>query len=69
MSENTLESLAARVTALEAALARLNQPVTGAPRQKDWRRTVGMFKDDEMMKEILDEARKIREAERQGMSE
>lgn len=33
-------------------------------RKKDWRRTIGIFAGDEVMKQIDEEARKIREADR-----
>ena len=36
----------------------------GSADEKDWRRSVGMFDDDPIMKEIQEEGRKIREAER-----
>jgi hypothetical protein len=32
--------------------------------QQDWRRTLGMFTGDEIMKQIDEEGRKIREKER-----
>ncbi len=61
MSSNaTLEE---RVSALES---RVEQLVRGSHRQKDWRRTLGMFAGDEFMKEINAEGRKIREADRQA---
>jgi hypothetical protein len=60
MSRATLED---RVAILERQVAELRAAGTGA-NGKDWRRTVGMFAGDEQMKEILDEARKYREADR-----
>jgi hypothetical protein len=33
--------------------------------QKDWRRTVGMFRGDPIMKEIIDESLRAREVERE----
>lgn len=59
MNELTLESLAQRVEALERAL-RLQPP----PGQDDWRRVVGMFAGSDFMKQVDEEGRKIREAER-----
>jgi hypothetical protein len=61
MSQPTLEE---RVAALEQTVARLvaRQP---APGPNDWRSTIGMFKDDPVMREIDEEARKIREADRE----
>ena len=32
---------------------------------KDWRRTVGMFRNDPVMKEIIEAGRRIREEDRQ----
>ncbi|HTU20272.1 MAG TPA: hypothetical protein VMG10_19565 [Gemmataceae bacterium] len=60
MSELTLESLAKRVEALEKALAakELDQP------RNDWRKVVGMFADSDFMRQVDEEGRKIREAER-----
>lgn len=62
MSELTLESLAKRVEALEKALAE-KEPKRPA---KDWRRVVGMFADSEFMRQVDEEGRKIREAEREA---
>jgi hypothetical protein len=62
MTGLTLESLAKRVEALEIALA------TKAPNRspKDWRKTVGMFRDSEFMREVDEECQRIREAEREA---
>ena len=56
-------TLEERVAALENKVYQL---LRGSRRQKDWRRTLGMFAGDELMKEIDAEARKIREADRQA---
>jgi len=56
----TLESLAKRVEALERRLDFALRP----PRQKDWRRVVGMFGDSEFMKQVDAAGQAIREAER-----
>lgn len=61
MDELTLESLAKRVEALEAAVAS-SEAVRPA---KDWRRTIGMFGDSEFMREVDEECRRMREAERE----
>lgn len=53
--------------ALANSLYELAGEVQGAffeENRKDWRRTVGMFADDETMKRIQDAGRRIREAER-----
>lgn len=62
MSELTLESLAKRVEALETALA----AGQSQPRRKDWRRVIGMFGDSEFMREVDEECRRMREAEREA---
>ena len=61
MDELTLESLARRVEALEAALAS-SRAIRLA---KDWRRTIGMFGDGEFMREVDEECRRMRGAERE----
>lgn len=60
MSELTLEALARRVEALEAAMA-AKTPVRQA---KDWRRVIGMFGDSEFMRAVDEECQRSREAER-----
>jgi hypothetical protein len=62
----TPASLEERVAQLERRMDELSQGnAPGAP-QKDWRRTVGMFRGDPIMKEIIDEALRMREAEREA---
>ena len=61
MPELTLESLAKRVEALEAAWATGRQ----TPRKKDWRRVIGMFQDSDFMRDVDEECRRMREAERE----
>jgi hypothetical protein len=62
MNEVTLESLAKRVEALEAALGS-----PGPSRAvKDWRKVVGMFQDSEFMREVDEECQRMREAEREA---
>jgi hypothetical protein len=61
MNELTLESLAKRVEALEIAWA-AQEPTRPT---KDWRRVVGMFHDSEFMREVDEECRRMREAERE----
>ncbi len=57
----TLEERLARVEQLVEELVRKsNSP----ERQKDWRRTIGMFDGDPVMKEIIEEGRRIREQDR-----
>ena len=59
MSELTLESLAKRVEALEAAVK------PAAPQAKDWRKVIGMFRDSEFMRQVDEECLRTREAERE----
>ena len=56
----TLESLAKRVEALERAVG-IQPPSADNNR---WLRVVGMFGDSEFMRQVDEEGRKIREAER-----
>ncbi len=62
LTELTLESLAKRVEALEVALS----TKTPSRSPKDWRKVVGMFRDSEFMKEVDEECRRVREAEREA---
>jgi hypothetical protein len=61
MSRATLEE---RVAALEKQVGALLANAAGLGRRKDWRRTRGAFTGDELMKQVFEEGRKIREAER-----
>lgn len=60
MSDQTLESLTRRVEALERAVGL--QPAT--PSNREWLSAIGMFSGNEFMKQVDEEGRKIREAER-----
>jgi len=59
MADPTLEE---RVARLERDVDELRRQARG--RTKDWRRTIGMFDDDPVMKEIIEEGRRIREEDR-----
>jgi len=61
MPEITLESLAARLAAVEKQLA---EQKAAPPRAKDWRRTVGMFAGSEFIRELDAECASARERER-----
>lgn len=61
MSDATLEE---RVTTLEKLVAEIMHKADTGVQKKDWRRTVGMFDGDSIMKEIIDEGRCVREADR-----
>ena len=64
MAEATLEE---RVATLEQLVAQLMRISEKTARNKDWRRTIGMFDDDPIMQEIVAEGRRLREEDsRQG---
>ena len=58
------KSLNERVSKLEEQLAALQAKQRPQLPKKDWRQTIGMFAGDEVMKQIDEEGRKLREAER-----
>lgn len=62
MSQATLEQ---RVATLEQQVAQLLTAPHAKDVQKDWRKTVGMFSGDEVMKAIQEEAQKFREVDRE----
>jgi hypothetical protein len=62
MSQRALEP---RVAALERQLTELQARVNRLTHTADWRRTIGMFAGDEVMKQIFEEGRKIREQDRE----
>lgn len=68
MGQQTLEQ---RVEALELEVARLSKLLPGEshPLDKNWRSTLGMFAGDLVMKEIIEEGRKIRERDRKQAGE
>jgi hypothetical protein len=57
-------TLEERVAALESSVHRILSDANREPHQKDWRRTIGMFAGDELMKEIDREGAKIREEDK-----
>jgi hypothetical protein len=57
-------SLEKRVAQLESQMAEMKAVLRRLEGPKDWRSTVGMFANDEGMRQIFDEAIKIREADR-----
>ena len=63
MTQPTVEE---RLEALEKAVAQLKDRSQPAEESKDWRSTIGMFANDDVMKEIQEEGRKIRDAERRN---
>lgn len=63
MAEATLEE---RVATLEHLVAQLLHPATPGALPKDWRRTVGLFAGDPIMREIIAAGQRVREADRQA---
>ena len=62
MSQATIEERVARLENLMDSLVR-GKPGE-QPKRKDWRRTIGMFDGDPVMKEIIDAALRMRDEER-----
>ena len=62
MASTTIED---RVAELERLVDKLMQRSDRSTEEKDWRRTVGMFDSDEIMKEIIEEGRRIRVEDRE----
>jgi hypothetical protein len=57
-------TLEERVTQLERFVDELRHRSDASVRKKDWRRTIGMFDGDPIMKEIIEEGRRIREEDK-----
>jgi len=68
MSTITLENLELRLAALEKEMAQLRQASQPRPCFKDWRQAVGMFPGNDIMKQIDEAGREIREADRRETS-
>jgi hypothetical protein len=64
-------SLEDRVTALERVVARLSERAAGenVESEKDWRLSLGVLAGDEIINEVINEGRKIRELDRQQAHE
>jgi hypothetical protein len=66
MSEASIEQ---RLERLERIVSEMRQAMVrrpGEPGRDDWRRTIGAFAGDPIAKEIIDEALRIREEDRQN---
>ncbi len=63
MSDMTLEALVKRIEILEKQVARLMPPA------KDWRSVIGMFEGSDFMRQVDEEGRVIREADRRAARE
>jgi hypothetical protein len=65
------QTLEERVARLEQQMTRLagGQPDESLPGADDWKQTVGMFRGDPIVEEMLQEARRIREEDRRQARE
>jgi hypothetical protein len=63
MSHHTLED---RVATLEQTVKGLVDAAKTGKQEKDWRSSIGMFEGDPVIREIQEEGRKLREAERRA---
>jgi hypothetical protein len=59
----TLNDLEMRVATLERKFADVERLIKRPKKEKDWRATVGMFKDDPYFEEIVELGRQWREEE------
>jgi hypothetical protein len=67
MAQGTVEE---RLDRLEKLVDTVLDRLSGRRRrQKDWRRTIGMFDGDPIMKEVIEEALRSREQERRQFYE
>jgi hypothetical protein len=57
-------TIADRVARLESRLTELQAAIKAQRPLKDWRRTIGAFTDDAGMQAIMQEAMRLREADR-----
>ena len=60
----TRRKLEERIASLEETVAQLVAVAGPGKQNGDWRSTVGMFEGDPVMKEIQEEGRRLREADR-----
>jgi len=62
----TLPAFERRLKALESRVAQLQDELRSVrkAKDKDWRRTIGVFTDNAGMKEVLQDALRLREADR-----
>lgn len=63
--ENRLSSLEEQVREI---LGALHSKTSSSPKVKDWRKSLGMFDRDSLMKEIDSEGEKLREEEREQVA-
>jgi hypothetical protein len=60
----TRRKLEERIASLEDTVAQLVAVIGPGKQNGDWRSTVGMFEDDPVIREIQEEGRRLREADR-----
>ena len=65
----TTPTLEERVAALESQVDKLLAAQANGNQQKDWRRTLGMFTGDEVIRAIDEEALRYREEDRRRFKE
>ena len=65
MSQISLERLEERVIELEKQVAALQPKHRHVPGRDDWKRTVGMFRENRVAAEVIQEALRLREEERE----
>jgi hypothetical protein len=61
MRQTTIEK---RLSDLETRVSELGRIVNQPSRAKDWRRSIGAFTDDPAMQAVIDDALRIRAADR-----
>jgi len=61
MRQSTVEK---RLSNLETRVSELNRIINEPTQAKDWRRSIGAFTDDPAMQAVLDDAQRIRSADR-----
>lgn len=58
------ETIEQRLDRLEQAVREIQSRAGRTTAGRDWRRSVGMFQDDPVMKEIIEQGRRIRDDDR-----
>jgi len=59
----SVQELEARVQALEREVAELRSRLPSAGPQPDWRRTIGLFRGDAVLHEVVEAGKAIRRSE------
>src|SRR5438105_2583151 len=65
---NSIQKIERRLESLERAVAEIKSRL--APREQEpwWKQTAGMFKDDPVFEEIMEEVRKLRKADYEAVN-